>query len=176
VAQLGDEAAYRNRCVAMLERFRDAAQPEIAERTAKACVLLPGAVDPETCARLAGRAVEAGGQYLPFFEMARGMAEYRCGRDENALEWLDKARASLTAVNAAPTFYATCDYFRSMALLRLGRSDESRQALAEADREVAGLGFTPGQDDFGFTGPENLLICSVARREAKAVAGKAPTP
>jgi hypothetical protein len=63
-----------------------------------------------------------------------------------------------------------------MALLRLGRHDESRQALADADQVLGGQEFTPGADDFGSTGLENFLICSVARREAKTLLGTPQTP
>jgi len=174
LAQFGDEAAYRKRCAGMLQRFRDAQQPEILERTGKACLLMPGAADPAACSELVGRAVDAGGTYLPFFQMAKGMAEYRRGRHADALEWFDKARQGLAST--ASTVRATDDYFRAMALFRLDRREEARQALAEAEGAVTDLGFTPGIDDFGFSGLENFLICSVARREAKTtVTGGQPT-
>jgi tetratricopeptide (TPR) repeat protein len=175
LAQLGDREAYRKRCAAMLERFRDASQPEILERTGKACLLLPGAADAATCSELVGRAVDAGGPYLPFFQLAKGVAEYRRGRHADALQWLDQSRDGLA--QTAPTVQATRTYFRAMALAGLGRTDESREALAEADRLVEHVGFTPGIDDFGFSGVENFLICSVARRESSAlVGGRATTP
>jgi cytochrome c-type biogenesis protein CcmH/NrfG len=57
---VGDDQGYRRCCRGMLERFAATDEPIIAERTAMACLLLPGAItgtDFDRVQKLAARAV-----------------------------------------------------------------------------------------------------------------------
>src|SRR5262249_56782298 len=57
-ARTGDRAGYREHCRRMLERFGPTTDPMIAERTAKACLLLPlGGPEQAAACDLADRAV-----------------------------------------------------------------------------------------------------------------------
>ncbi len=58
---LGDENEYRRARRTLLVRFGRSTDPAVAERTARACLLLPGTKDEtEDAAALANRAVAAG--------------------------------------------------------------------------------------------------------------------
>ena len=53
------------------------------------------------------------------------------------------------------------------------RMDVPGRSLHRAGKDVE---LTPGIDDFGFSGVENFLICSVARRESSALVGGTSRP
>jgi serine/threonine protein kinase/cytochrome c-type biogenesis protein CcmH/NrfG len=129
-AAAGDLAGYRRSCRGMLGRFGDAKDPVIAERTAIACSLLPGALstaDLDRVQRLAKLAVTGtennrDGSY-DLFVMATGLVEYRAGRDEAAVEWMGRAHPGLATIKFAVL---------AMAHHRLGHAKEAAAALTQA--------------------------------------------
>jgi WD40 repeat protein/serine/threonine protein kinase len=135
---IGDLDGYQRHCRAMLRRFGQTEDPAIAERTAKACLLLPDAVeDQKLVQQLAERAVTNTDKhnYYPFFMLAKGFAEYRAGHPEQAIDWL---RKSLKSPDISEPAYSTlAQLFLAMAYHRLGRPDEAGQALAQARAAIA---------------------------------------
>lgn len=166
LAQVGDHERYEAHCRAMLDRFGKSRERPIADRTAKACLLmLTSDSDLQVATELVDSAL-AGGEhsYLSWFQMDKGIAEFRAGRNKSALEWLEKARG---AVGVSPAV-VTIDMFLAMAHYRLG---DAKQAIAVmkrgrelADRSILRIGI----DDLSRDGLENNLICYVAIREAEA--------
>jgi hypothetical protein len=79
--EAGDVAGYDRHRRALLGRYGERNDPQVAERTAKACLILPGSTDViRRAAGLAGLAVDQGAQaggLLPYFLLASGLAEYR---------------------------------------------------------------------------------------------------
>jgi tetratricopeptide (TPR) repeat protein len=178
-AYLNRAEDHGNRSREMLRRFGPAARQEVAERTAKAALLLPGAVEPTEALRLADRAVETCTveQYLPFFLITRGMAEYRAARYDVAVASLTAGRDRLVQWRVDESFHsvvATADYFLAMAHHRAGRDPEARDAFRRAEERVrsnvpaAGAAYLRGA-------VENWLICQTARREAEALLSAGPT-
>jgi tetratricopeptide (TPR) repeat protein len=104
------------------------------------------------------------GSVLPWFALTKGLAEYRAGRFDSALQFLDKAQ-SLNG--SAPR--ATIDLIRAMAHHKLNDHQRAREflekAIARMDKELAKPGVEP------LSGAENWLICHVLRREAERVVG-----
>jgi serine/threonine protein kinase len=90
--QVGDVQAYRQHCERMLREFGATSDPLIAERTAKDCSILPppDAWLPQI-ARLAEVAVAAGSEHKlwPYFQLAKGLAEFRQGHTVEAVKWLE---------------------------------------------------------------------------------------
>jgi serine/threonine protein kinase/tetratricopeptide (TPR) repeat protein len=124
-AYLAGTEDHRSRAREMLRRFGPAARQEVAERTAKAAALLPGAVDPSEVVGLAGRALRTCTveQYRPFFRMTNGIAEYRAARYDAAVESLTEGRDTLVRWRTDESFHsvvATADYFLAMAHHRGG--------------------------------------------------------
>jgi WD40 repeat protein/serine/threonine protein kinase len=173
--EVGDVEGYRRVCRAMLERFGGTQEPNVAERTAKTCLLMPEAVaDLQPVLKLAEQAVtktEQHGDYR-WFLVARGMADYRNGRFAEAR---DKLRGVLAMGSEARYCDDTARLFLAMADHRLGHVDEARRALDEAralmeqqlpkpDRE----GLEDGWDDW--------LRCQSARREAEQLIDGKPGP
>src|SRR5262249_38595395 len=130
--------------------------PIEAERTGRACLLLPAEGDERRRAvALAERAAAAdGGKYAtlrPFFLFVRGLAEYRQGRFEPAIATL-RGKAS-GGFGPAPRFVL------AMALHQSGQKAEARKILTAG---VVGYDWSPAsvrdQDDW---------IFHVLRREAE---------
>jgi serine/threonine-protein kinase len=127
--ELGDKEGYRRACEEMITRFGKAKKMQVAERTAKACLLIPGAVaDLGPVGELAHRAVtrtEEDGDYR-WFLLTCGMAEYRAGRFAEALPLL---RRSLSPGAEVRNRDELACLFLAMSYQRLGRAGEARAAL-----------------------------------------------
>jgi hypothetical protein len=172
----GDQEAYRRHCAKLLEDARATIEPRFAERAAKVCLLgSEPTEDLPLAAELADRAVQLGAgdpEVASYFELARGMAAYRTGKDEQALTWLHRCQR-------AGNWYSsiTAHVFEAMTCRRLHQPDKARAALGKADamyRDLrAHLAGSPSEP----LGPQwvDLLIFQVARREAAQAVG-VPAP
>jgi serine/threonine protein kinase/WD40 repeat protein/tetratricopeptide (TPR) repeat protein len=132
----GDVAAYRRACRAMLERFGDTDQPDVADRTAKTCLLAAGAVtDLDRVLNLADRAVTGTEKHrwYRWFVFGKALAEYRAGRHAQAVEWLRRYAANPFGGSIDASAFAVL----AMAQLRLGRVEAARAALGSAEKIVA---------------------------------------
>jgi hypothetical protein len=147
---------------------------QVAERTAKACLLAPGpAADVGRLDALADEALasDPGPSLLPWFQMCKGLADYRSGRFTAAADRLAKL-----SIPDNPTAMLTIRLLRAMSRLRAGdpaAADALRATLEDIDRQLP----KPGAEDLG-EGPENFLICQILRREAEqlvSTAGRTPT-
>ena len=174
-------AATRQRVLANAARAEDAGT---AERAAQVCSLLPSAGKAELDASivLARRAVDLGkdGEWLDFYLMALGMAEYRGGH-------FAEAEVSLTAamdrakvhphdeVKMTDLVAGTSAFYRAMSLFRRGRSDEARKLATEA---AATMRPFPADERNALAGgaSHNDLILWLAYKEAKAMIGFADPP
>ncbi len=167
-AWMEDQSAYRQHCAEMLRRFGEPTEPYIAERTAKACLLAPGAVaDMKPVIRLADQAVAATDHpYYAYFLLARGLAHYRAGEFDKAL---DRASKSI-APDPAP-FNLNVPAFLIVALSHhhLGQAAEARKALGQA-RDIMGQESFPTieRGELG-DGWHDWLICQILRREAESL-------
>ena len=166
-AGTGDRAGYRAHCRRMLARFGPTTDPIIAERTAKACLLLPlGGPEQEAACDLADRAVaRAQGHWVvPWAEATRGLAAYRREHFADAVAWADRclARGPRDWNRELPAHLV-----RAMALSRLGRPDEAGAALARASDLYRTKVASPGGRAEG-GGWHDRVICEVLRHEAEA--------
>jgi WD40 repeat protein/serine/threonine protein kinase/tetratricopeptide (TPR) repeat protein len=170
--QLGEKGGYRRHCQEMLRRFGAAAEPAIAERTAKLCLVQPTASGELVLPlRLADRAADRTERVAayPWFLLIKGAAEVRAGRDGEALDWLAKAEERLEH----PIFKAQALLYRAIALQHLRRTEEARRTFADAQK-LFGRDPRPGSDrgDIWF----DWIFCQVLRREAEALTTSPPPP
>ena len=132
-AGTGDRDAYRRACRRMLDRFGSMSNPIFAERTAKACLVLPlGGSEGAEAFRLAERAVANGRGHwiLPWARVARCLAAFRSGDTADTLRWADL----ILSEGPGPwNCVVPAHLLRAMALAKLGRTAEARAALAKAD-------------------------------------------
>ena len=170
--QFGDVEGYRRACREMLTRFGRTKDPNIAERTAKTCLLAPDAVsDLKPVTALAEQALTGTEQAWAYswFLLARGLADYRNGRFRGALTWIEKCLAADSKRRPVP-LDATAGLIAAMAHHRLGRPERAAEALGKAvklwEQQPAGdLG--PDWDDW--------LRFQLLRREAEALVKGAAT-
>ena len=102
---LGHDEDYRRNRRALLKCFGDTADLVVAERTGRACLLLPDSgAALEGGAALADRAVAAGPThgYYGYFLATKGLAEYRRGHIGAAIDALQQAGARHPDARHAP--------------------------------------------------------------------------
>jgi eukaryotic-like serine/threonine-protein kinase len=155
---LGNEEEYRSARRSLLAQFGASKDAHIAERTSRACLLLPSSDDElRQALALASRAVAADrstfqGAY-PYFLFVQGLAEYRQRRYDQAVA-LMRGEAS-QVLGPAPRLVL------AMALHRSGRELEARKMLAAA---VPAYDWSAGQ-----ARTQDAWICHLLRREAEAL-------
>jgi tetratricopeptide (TPR) repeat protein len=171
--QSGRIADYTNHCKSMLDRFENTTDPSVAERTAKSCLLLPQAVGTNDLARatkLAAHAVSLSkeGDWMHWRLMTRGLAEYRSGRYDDALQTealAQKAAAHARELNA-PACEADTYFVSAMAHAKL---KQKRQAHADLERALNIVQTKLPKLDNGDLGQRwfDTLMADIILREAR---------
>ena len=163
----GDVTGYRRLCRAMLERFHGTQASEIADRTAKTCMLAPDAVpDLNRVQKLADQVVT--GTNDRWFLFVKGLAEYRAGRLAEAVTWLNRFGPDAKGTHVDASAFAV----RAMAQHRLGQKEQARTALHSGQVIVAEKMPDPaaGRPFEGMW--QDWLHCQILLREAEALFGK----
>jgi tetratricopeptide (TPR) repeat protein len=123
---LGHEDAYRKARSALLARFRDTTDVAVAERTGRACLLLPASGDELTqAAALTDRALAAGSKHplYAYFQLAKALADYRRNQFDSAIHLL---REVGTKIGVAPRLLL------AMALYGNGQKEAARRTFTAA--------------------------------------------
>jgi tetratricopeptide (TPR) repeat protein len=128
-----DPEDYRRACGAMLDRFGETSDVQLADFTAKACSLAPDlAGDATKVLKLADLAM-AGTEENPArkrFEITKGLVDYRAGRFGAAADIIvHSAPSNEGSHQDALAFSILC-----LARYRLENGDDARKALADAQR------------------------------------------
>jgi serine/threonine-protein kinase len=162
---LGHEADYRRARRALIGRLGASTDPFIAERIGRACLLLPASDNElrQVAAHL-DHALDAGRSKpdwaYPYFLFAKGLAEYRQGRMDRAIEVLRGEAFLVPGPNPR--------IILAMAQHRQGRKKEARHTLAEA---IVAFDWRAAQADNPATWMSHIL-----RREAeRIIVPKLPT-
>ncbi len=127
---LGDKVEYLRMRDILLGRFGTSPDPHIAERTGRACLLLPANQDQTRMAvQLIDRSVNTDHSKVeswapPYFLFGKSLAEYRQGHYENALSIL-KGDAG-TVLGPSPQLVT------AMSQFRLGKLAEAQKAFKAA--------------------------------------------
>jgi serine/threonine protein kinase/Leucine-rich repeat (LRR) protein len=166
-AWLGREADPAATCARAFAEAKNTSDPMIAERWAKARILWSGA-DKERIAgslSLARRAVElgTGSKFLPYYQMALGMTEYRVGRYPEAEAVLAEAAKSNTFADVD----ATTAFFRAMCQYRMGKPDEARRLAAVGVSKMRPLPKDPSRPFADHSLDD--VVAALAYKEAKAL-------
>jgi serine/threonine protein kinase len=160
----GDLQAYYRHRERTLRQFSGTADPAIAERMAKDCLILPpGANEWEGIDKMVETALAAGPEYkyAAYCQFVKGFAEFRHGRYGSAEEWLQKV------VNLPGHQYRKVQSYMLLAMTqqKLGRAEQARATLHEgvefADAKLSKTGRDLGDD---WT---DWVIAQILMREAK---------
>ena len=129
LVRVADVDGYRAHCQHALRQFRATEQPLIAERMAKDCLLLPDSgVDMRSISQWADTALSPGkpSDDLPWFELCKGLAEYRSGQFASALDWSKKA---MSHPGGPPERDLEACLILAMAQYRFAQPNEARATL-----------------------------------------------
>jgi serine/threonine protein kinase/tetratricopeptide (TPR) repeat protein len=133
----GREKEWSEMCGRALEMAKGTKDPSTADRVAKVCcILLTGdkeRLDSILALARAGVEYGKGHRFFPYYQLALGLAEYRCGLFADADKTLAAAHASGKQHSQID---GTASCFRAMALFRLGQVDDARNLLAEAEKRM----------------------------------------
>lgn len=126
---LGHQDEYRRHRRDLLSRFADNKVPVVCERTARACLLLPGTPEEmKAAATLTDRALAAGQvgheSGYRYFVFARGLADYRLGRFDDAITRMRGEAAQV--LGPCP------ELVTAMALHQKGQKEQALKALKSA--------------------------------------------
>ena len=174
-AWFGQDKELSSTCEKLLSLAKDTEDPRLADKAAKCCSLRQA--DPkrrEAALVLARRAVEhgKGSQWLVYFEMALGMAEYRSGH-------FAEADAALTAAMNDPgknnAVSSTSAFYRAMGLFRQGKTDLARKLATEAAAKMKPLPVDEQKPLLGGADQDDLIMW-LAYKEAKAMIQFDATP
>src|SRR5205085_2907196 len=126
----------------MVANYGASKDPASLDKTAKACLLAAeSGFDLETACRLAEQAVTLGkdSAWLYYFQLVKGLAQYRSGNFSSAVDWVGKCIGQSTTVgetsangNRDVAAYSVL----AMAQHQLRRSNEARDALARGGEIV----------------------------------------
>lgn len=160
---VGNRERYQHDCRQMLDLFGKS-DGMIAERTGKLALLTPDAVpDDERPYRLIDRALAQNGDFS-WFRLAKGMAEYRAGHWQDAIDWLERAEQTSDGSLYLNTLI---DLFLAMSHHRLQQTEPARQRLAKATETIEQRFPKPGSDYGGSW--HDMLMCHILHREAQAL-------
>jgi eukaryotic-like serine/threonine-protein kinase len=166
--QDADYEATRHR---LLQQADGTDQETTAERAAKAACLRPftDAAVPAKALDLARRAVELGKSdpYLPWFQLALGMAEHRNGQYADAERTLTLAEQTAGEAREIP---GIARFYRVMNLFRQDRAEEARKLFSQAESQMPPLPKDESKPLVdGKPASENVLTCWLAYKEAKVL-------
>jgi tetratricopeptide (TPR) repeat protein len=163
------DSEWADTCRRALTSAGEVKLPQVAQKMAKACCLLPSVnkAQVEAALALARKAVELGktSPWLAWFQMALGMAEYRSGRFAEA-----DARL-LAAANggiSSPSVVLTAAFYRALSLYRQGKENEARQLATEAAVKMKPLPKDEANPLAGGKDADDLILW-LAYKEAKAM-------
>jgi serine/threonine protein kinase/tetratricopeptide (TPR) repeat protein len=168
---IGDEAGYRDLCRRMLRQFSRESDARVHDRIAKTCLAGPDSMNDLTpVVEMAQtnikpevlKNVPAPGEVTMLFRLCAGMAEYRVGNYQGALDDLDDATVSRLSIEPR----ATAVLFRAMAKYRMHHADEARPELDRAHEMFTKISSPNAPVIEADATIQDWLICQAVRREA----------
>jgi tetratricopeptide (TPR) repeat protein len=177
LVETGGLDAYRRHCRDGFAHFHNTSYPRVADRVAKACLILPDSgVDLRALAAMANKALtlEKGNAGMPWHQFCKALAEYRQGNFADAARWSEQTLSHSTDA-LAPRIWAlngnsierdaAAYALLAMAQHQLGRAREAKLALSNgieiAETEMAKTGLNADL--------ENSVYARALLREAKAL-------
>lgn len=159
---IGHTDEYRWARKGLLDRFGRSSDPNVLERTARACLLTPDISDSDL--RRATAAIDRVLAMLPadqpgprpYFLFAKGLAEYRSGHQQAAIAIMEGPSAKV--LGPAPKLVA------AMAHFKLGQTAEAQKCLTAA---VANFNWSPKAANSHEANSREAWIYHVLRREAE---------
>jgi serine/threonine protein kinase len=134
LVQSGQLDAYREHCRKSLQLFGATTNQATAERISKVCVLLPSSgVDLEAVSKMtdAAMVLSKDSSAMAWAKLSKGMAEYRLGHFESAVECEQNAFSTTNGPSDRFERQIEACMVLAMANHQLNHLDEARSALAK---------------------------------------------
>lgn len=167
----GEKDAYLEHRRIMLARFGKTAVPEIAERIARASLLLP--IDQTELSRLSAMVdmnlTDPKVWQYPFGLVAKALTEVRQGNCKGALERI----ALVLSLHPGWSIELPAHYLAALAHKGLKQNLEAQEALDWADWQFNNLKASANDEKFDIT---IWIICHLLRREAHECVDGKPLP
>ena len=185
LCEWGAPGQYQRSRTLLVRRFADSSNPDVAEQVVKAALMAPA--DLETLAGLQPLAEvlmkslespeRTGDRHLVAWRhFSLALHSYRCGRDDEAAEWIRRSLA--TATNSRPRA-VSCRILSAMVALRSGNRKSAFTELADLRRQIDALPTEPFRVRTEDGLWSNWGIARILLREAEAIArelAEAPEP
>ncbi|MEK6249349.1 MAG: hypothetical protein N2C12_14295, partial [Planctomycetales bacterium] len=159
----GNEEAYRDFCSRMVKQFEGTDDVQIAERTCKACLLIPNSIELSQLpiATLAS-SLDQDGTSGPaeWFWLARALAAYRNNDAESAVHYVQESEQ----LSPGEITHALNLSIRALALAEIGKPEESRREAAIASKIVK----CRSERDYNLGNHHDLLMTKILLREVQA--------
>jgi serine/threonine protein kinase len=181
LVELGDNASYKKLRAALLEANGDTDDPGTAERTLKACLLLPVDASQESqlnhAAEVLRHTTAASSTWFSWANLALALFEYRRGNYEQALQFAPTdSTVEHEVPELRPQLKATSHVITAMALYRLHQTEQARLELAQY-RAIIETNFngplnlgSNATDMYGSVGPwHDWWIAHIIVREAEVL-------
>ena len=186
LVQTGNLTAYGQYCRDALAQFAQPDDPMESAQLARLCLLRPlEGTNLAVALKLAEDA--APGEHAPpsqglaMRQVTMGLAEYRQGRFESAIAWMDKAQVTAARQNL-PLWtnerqrnnVAMASLIQAMAYHRMGHTEEASATMAKATELLQTQFPQIDSGDIGRGWPEWLMV-QILAREAKEFLSTSPT-
>ncbi len=182
IVELGDKATYEKLRVAVVNATGDTDDPGTAERSLKACLLLPVDANLQSqlnhCADVLRHTTAASSSWYSWANLALALFEYRRDNYGQALQLVPKDSAiELADPPVRLGLKATAHVITAMSLCQLHQNEQARLELAQY-RDVIEtnfngpleLGSDLGKGGYGVDGPwHDWWIARILLREAEAL-------
>ncbi len=168
---------YRAHCRKTLAQFSGTANPYVADRMAKDCLILSSdGCDLEAVGKLADTAVRLGTNEnaLPYFQCTKGLAEYRLGRFTNAVDWAQKS-IDHPSYSGDPNRFVQAYMIIAMAQHQLKQNELARAAMEQGAEIAAKKLAKPENGEVG-SGWRDWIIAQALLQEAKALIDREHPP
>jgi tetratricopeptide (TPR) repeat protein len=170
--QLGDRGGFRKACAAMRQYFAASGNPEAVYFTAWTCIQVHDAVDDWTpLVPWAEKAIATDPKKCDWLT-ALGAVLYRAGRFEAAAQRLTEAEAAFQKAEHPSMTIAYTWLFLAMTRERLGQTEQAKQWLAKAVREIEQPPAGRAKDPKAHTWNRKLTL-QLLRGEAEALIDRA---
>jgi tetratricopeptide (TPR) repeat protein len=132
---IGDTDGYHRLCQGIVTHFGATRNSSEADTVAKCCLILPPTdIDLAVIGNLAATVIDVGtnNEFLDFGQFSTGLAEYRQGHFDGAVEWMRRVLRN----DGHPwddLVHFEANMVLAMADYRLNKTNEARLALAEGE-------------------------------------------
>jgi tetratricopeptide (TPR) repeat protein len=175
--QTGQLDAYREHCRKSMELFSQTTDFLAADRIAKTCLILPGSGASLSALSAMADAAVTRGQHttdFPYFQLCKGLAEYRQSRFASATDWMGKVLTNGMVVSNAGNFLELrnqAEVLLAMSQYQLGQIEQARASLtqgAEIEKKL------PKADSGDLGNWYNWIVAHAFMNEAKSMIESPP--